>query len=58
MHSQHHNKRYNHTISFLQKSLPPPATILDLGTRNDFSEIMEQYGYTVYNNLGEKEETE
>lgn len=49
----HHNKRYNHTIEFLQKVLPAPATILDLGTRNVFSEIMEQHGYTVYNTEGE-----
>ena len=49
----HHNKRYNHTLEFLQKVLPAPATILDLGTRNAFSEIMEQYGYTVYNTDGE-----
>jgi len=49
----HHNKRYSHTIEFLQKVLPAPATILDLGTRNVFSEIMEQHGYTVYNTEGE-----
>ena len=49
----HHNKRYNHTIQFLQKVLPAPATILDLGTRNAFTEIMEQHGYTVYNTEGE-----
>jgi len=49
----HHNKRYGHTIEFLQKVLPAPATILDLGTRNVFSEIMEQHGYTVYNTEGE-----
>jgi hypothetical protein len=49
----HHNRRYNLTIEFLQKVLPAPATILDLGTRNDFSEIMEQHGYTVINTEGE-----
>ena len=46
-------KRYNHTIEFLQQVLPAPAKILDLGIRNPFSEIMEQHGYTVYNTLGE-----
>lgn len=46
-------KRYNHTIDFLQSVLPAPATILDLGVRNEFSEIMETYGYTVYNTQGE-----
>ncbi|MBT8385324.1 MAG: methyltransferase, partial [Bacteroidia bacterium] len=49
----HHNRRYNLTIEFLQKVLPAPATILDLGTRNDFSEIVEQHGYTVINTEGE-----
>ncbi len=46
-------KRYHHTIEFLQKVLPAPAKILDLGIRNPFSEIMEQHGYTVYNTQGE-----
>lgn len=49
----HHNRRYNLTTEFLQKVLPAPATILDLGTRNDFSEIMEQHGYKVINTEGE-----
>lgn len=49
----HHNKRYNHTINFLKQVVPAPATILDLGTRNAFSEIMEQHGYTVLNTEGE-----
>ena len=49
----HHNRRYNLTIDFLQKVLPAPATILDLGTRNVFSEIMEQHGYTIINTEGE-----
>ena len=46
-------KRYEHTITFLQKVLPAPATILDVGIRNPFSEIMEQNGYTVINTDGE-----
>jgi len=49
----HHNKRYQHTIDFLKEVLPTPATILDLGTRNAFSEIMEKEGYTVINTQGE-----
>jgi len=49
----HHNKRYAHTLEFLEKVLPAPATILDLGTRNDFSEMMEKKGYTVLNTQGE-----
>ena len=48
-----HNRRYNLTLEFLKKVLPAPATILDLGTRNAFTEIMEENGYTVYNTNGE-----
>ena len=50
--AKHHQRRYNLTLSFLQKVLPAPATILDLGVRNSFSEIMEENGYTVYNTNG------
>lgn len=47
------HKRYEKTILFLKDVLPPPATILDLGVRNPFSEIMEKNGYTVLNTNGE-----
>lgn len=47
------SKRYQHTLEFLQSVLPAPATILDLGVRNPFSEIMEENGYTVINTEGE-----
>jgi hypothetical protein len=47
------NRRYQNTLQFLKKVVPPPAKILDLGVRNPFSEIMEQNGYTVYNTKGE-----
>jgi hypothetical protein len=46
-------KRYNHTVEFLQSVLPAPARILDLGVRNELSEILETYGYTVFNTHGE-----
>ena len=46
-------KRYSHTIEFLQSVLPAPATLLDLGVRNELSEIMESYGYNVINTEGE-----
>lgn len=46
-------KRYDNTLKFLQKHIPAPAIILDLGVRNPFSEIMEKNGYTVYNTNGE-----
>ncbi len=47
------HRRYQLTLDFLQKTLPSPATILDLGVRNPFSEIMEENGYTVINTEGE-----
>jgi hypothetical protein len=46
-------KRYSRTIDFLQSVLPAPATLLDLGVRNELSEIMESYGYEVINTEGE-----
>jgi hypothetical protein len=46
-------KRYNETLNFLKSVLSAPSTILDLGVRNPFSEIMEQNGYTVLNTNGE-----
>lgn len=49
----HHQRRYTKTLAFLKKVVPAPATILDLGTRNAFTEIMEQNGYTVFNTSGE-----
>ena len=53
MYIQIPHRRYQKTLNFLQKVLPSPATILDLGIRNPFSEIMEQNGYTVINTEGE-----
>jgi len=53
MFPKHHQRRYTLTLRFLQKVLPAPATILDLGVKNPFSEIMEQNGYTVFNTSGE-----
>ena len=47
------NKRYRHTLEFLQEYVPAPASILDLGVRNPFSEIMENAGYSVSNTSGE-----
>lgn len=46
-------KRYVQTLEFLQRVLPAPATILDLGERNELSVLMEQAGYTVFNSSGE-----
>tara|TARA_Y100001954_G_scaffold44375_1_gene46314 strand:+ start:1241 stop:1765 length:525 start_codon:yes stop_codon:yes gene_type:complete len=45
--------RYRNTLSFLKKHAPPPCRVLDLGTKNEFSEIMIENGYTVINTNGE-----
>jgi hypothetical protein len=45
-------------MDFLQSVLPAPATLLDLGVRNELSEIMESYGYKVINTEGEDLDTE
>ena len=41
--------RYRKTQSFLQKNLPAPARIMDLGIDNPFAAIMRKEGYTVDN---------
>ena len=45
--------RYQRTISFLKKHIPPPCKILDLGTENMLSEMMKKEGYQVQNTKGE-----
>ena len=47
------NKRYRHTLAFLQKHINTSETILDLGVENPFSEIMKAQGYQVENTKGE-----
>ena len=47
------NKRFQHTLSFLQKHIPVDAPILDLGVENPFSKIMTSKGFTVENTNGE-----
>lgn len=47
------NKRFGHTLAFLQKHVSPDQSILDLGVENPFSQIMKESGYTVSNTKGE-----
>ncbi len=47
------NKRFKHTLEFLQNHVSTSEAILDLGVVNPFSEIMSQQGYTVENTKGE-----
>ncbi|WP_026753841.1 methyltransferase [Sediminibacter sp. Hel_I_10] len=46
------NKRFKHTLSFLQKHVDNSSTILDLGVKNPMSEIMISQGYQVQNTSG------
>jgi len=41
--------RYSHTLHFLKKNVAPPASILDLGITNLFTQIMVENGYSVSN---------
>lgn len=41
--------RFVKTLSFVNKTLPPPATILDLGEKNCLGELFEKHGYNVKN---------
>ena len=47
------NKRFKHTLQFLEKHIKNTETILDLGVVNPFSEIMKQHGFKVENTTGE-----
>jgi hypothetical protein len=46
-------KRFQHTLSFLQKHISTEESILDLGVENPFSKIMIQQGFSVENTKGE-----
>jgi hypothetical protein len=47
------NKRFKHTLQFLEKHITKSETILDLGVANPFSKIMKENGFTVKNTTGE-----
>lgn len=47
------NKRFEHTLKFLQKHIAVEQPILDLGVENPFTKIMTTYGYDVKNTKGE-----
>ena len=47
------NKRFKHTLEFLNKHISTQNTILDLGVENPFSKIMKTEGFTVANTSGE-----
>lgn len=47
------NKRFKHTLQFLQTHIDTSETILDLGVENPFTDIMKSQGYQVENTSGE-----
>ncbi|SDI10194.1 methyltransferase domain-containing protein [Winogradskyella thalassocola] len=47
------NKRFKLTLQFLQKHINTSESILDLGVKNPFSEIMISEGFSVENTTGE-----
>ncbi|MEY8021596.1 methyltransferase [Muriicola sp. SD30] len=51
--SNYPKKRYENTLSFLQKHVNTSETILDLGVVNPFTHIMKKHGYRVKNTQGE-----
>jgi hypothetical protein len=46
-------RRYRKTWSFMEPTVVAPARVLDIGTRNAFSVIMEEKGLVVSNTKGE-----
>ena len=47
------NKRFKHTLAFVEKHVQPSEAILDLGVENPFSKILKQEGFFVTNTSGE-----
>ncbi|MCF7814081.1 MAG: class I SAM-dependent methyltransferase [Candidatus Cloacimonetes bacterium] len=47
--SRTHHKRFEKSLNFLLKHEPPPKRILDLGSINPLSHLMQQEGYDVLN---------
>ncbi|WP_452221663.1 methyltransferase [Lacinutrix salivirga] len=47
------NKRYKHTLQFLEKHVSKSETLLDLGVENPFTGILKNNGFTVENTKGE-----
>ena len=47
------NKRFKHTLEFLKQHINTSESILDLGVKNPFSDLMIAEGYSVKNTTGE-----
>ena len=46
-------RRYDKTLSFIQKHIPEKKRVLDLGVPNPFSDLLKGKGYEVFNTHGE-----
>ena len=46
-------KRYQKTLSILKEYAPQGSTILDVGVKNPFTEVMLKEGYKVLNTSGQ-----
>ncbi len=46
------HKRYKITLEFLKKHIKTPASVLDLGVENPFTEVMKANGFSVENTSG------
>lgn len=51
--NENKRRRYERTLSFIQKHLPIQRKVLDLGVANPFSNLLKEKGYEVYNTQGE-----
>ncbi len=51
--SRTHKRRYNKTLSFVEKHIQKNSKILDLGTENPFTPFLKEAGFEVQNTEGE-----
>ncbi len=57
MKEEYPDRRYRKTLGFLKEHTDPGETILDIGTPNRFSSLMQKEGYRVYSTGGEDLDT-
>ena len=52
------DRRFKKTLAFAKKPLPKDAALLDLGTPNPLSELLNASGFSVQNTKGENLDTD
>lgn len=50
---EHLDQRYVKTFSFLEQTLQPPASILDIGNKNELGDRLQEKGFEVSNTEGD-----